>query len=235
MVDASWTDSPNVAYDNNTYEVYTLLWEEGRVRFYINNVYKTEVTSNVFSDIMRLNLVTSVGIEGLFDWVEYQEDREANFDTPDLVNNWGYPTLSDRTWFSGNNTWLIRTTGLNTNITVFIPSEWRSYFCEVKVDGAAHTNLGFVRSARTLKVKGLSSSNVSIAMVDPPELLVNFAYWFGSATGVSLLPLLKIWDRLAKRHKTLPYVVTVLGAVLLAFAVWFIWQWISFQASHIRL
>lgn len=56
-----------------------------------------------------------------------------------------------------------------------------------------------------------------------------------AATGVSLLPLLKIWDRLAKRYKLLPYVVVLLGLVFLAFAVWFIWRWFSFHASHIRL
>ena len=234
-VNAAYTDSPTVAYNNNTYEVYTLLWEEDRVRLYINHTYKTQVTANVFSDITRLTIITSAGTEALFDWVEYHEDREANFETPDLVNTWGYPTLSNRTWFSGNGTWLLRTAGLDTNMTVFIPSEWRSYFCEVKVDGAGHTNLGFTRSTRTLEVKGLSSSNVSISMVDPPEWVVNFAYWFGSATGISLLPLLKIWDRLAKKHKALPYVAILLGLVFMVFAVWFTWQWIRFHAIHVSL
>ncbi|MCW3992406.1 MAG: hypothetical protein NWE79_06835 [Candidatus Bathyarchaeota archaeon] len=192
---------------------------------------------------LHVELVKQVGVEGyvepgteaLFDWVEYQEDREANFETPDLVNTWGYPTLSNRTWFSGNGTWLLRTAGLDTNMTIFIPTEWRSYFCEVKVDGAGHTNLGFTRSTRTLEVKGLSSSNVSISMVDPPEWMVNFAYWFGSATGISLLPLLKIWDRLAKRRRALPYIVALLGLVLMALAVWFTWQWIRFYLGHVSL
>lgn len=145
-------------------------------------------------------------------------------------------SIQSKAWFPSNVTLKAVVSGGGTyTMKVYIPLSWKNYFVDVKKDGGAWTNLAFQRSTRELSIKGLTGTTVTIQMVDPPEWMVNFAYWFGSATGVSLLPLLKIWDRLAKKHKLLPYAVVLLGLVLLAFAVWFIWQLISFHAAHIRL
>lgn len=221
--------------------VYTILWEEGRVRVFINGTYENQLTTNVMDELGRVVLRSDQWVPGRLyvDSVEVREDRELDYAVPEVVSlnasGTEYP-IQDKAWFPGNVTLRAHVSGGGTyTMKVYIPTSWRNYFCEVKKNGASYTNLAFARSARELSIKGLTGTVVTIQMVDPPEWMVNFAYWFGSATGISLLPLLKIWDRLAKKHKLLPYAVVLLGLVLLAFAVWFIWQLISFHAAHIRL
>ena len=109
----------------------------------------------------------------------------------------------------------------------------------IKVNGTKVTsNINFIRATRVLN---FSSSFMSInklielQLIDPLEWLVDFSYWLMATTGVSLAPLLKIWGRLSKKHRLLPYTVILLGLVFLALAVWFVWRWISFQAAHLRL
>ena len=74
-----------------------------------------------------------------------------------------------------------------------------------------------------------------LKLIDPPEWLIDFSYWLMAATGISLAPLLKIWDWLVKKNKMLPYLLILLGLVFLVFAAWLIWQWISFGEANLRI
>lgn len=230
-----------VATYDTAWHKYTILWEEGRARWYIDGVLEyTMAAANEIPDCdMRVGYRTNVQARSaLVDWVSIRQDREQEYEHPHIVGlngtaytGYGFdePTL---TW-EGNVTFTS-----NYDLDLYLPLSYRSYFAEVKINGTTHTNVKFTRSSRELHIKGIPANLkrwVTVAMVDPPEWLVDFSYWFMAATGVSLAPLLKIWDKLAKKHKLLPYLVVMLGLVFLAFAVWFIWQWLSFQAAHLRL
>ena len=99
-------------------------------------------------------------------------------------------------------------------------------------------NINFIRAIRVLNFSSSFTTinkEIVLKLIDPPEWLVDFSYWLMAATGISLAPLLKIWDILSKKHRLLPYIVILLGLVFLALAVWFVWRWINFQAAHPRL
>lgn len=232
-------DTAIIGNQNTTIHIYTILWEPGRVRYYIDGVLKHTVTSDVPDCDMRLTYRRNAdpGSQVWVDWVSVRQDREVEYDHPHIVglNGTAY------TGYGFNSSTLTWTGDLkhtsNYDLDLYLPLSYKNYFAEVKINGTTHTNVKFTRSSRELHVRGISANlkqHVTVKMVDPPEWLVDFSYWFMAATGFSLAPLLKIWDRLAKIHKLLPYLAIFLGLVFLCFAVWYTWQWISFQASHLR-
>jgi len=236
------TENTVGGYDSSTDHTYTIIWEEGRVRFYFDGTLNDTITTNVPDTPMVVTIYTDTWASDqthrlYIDQIIVKEDREATFDTPDLsfCNSTANDHVTSNSWNSSTLTRTITTAAGGTYwVKVYIPTSYRSYFAEVKKDGAVYTNVAFRRATRELSIKGLTTTTLAIKMVDPPEWLVDFSYWFMAATGVSLAPLLKLWDRLAKIHKLLPYLAVFLGLVFLCFAVWFTWQWISFQASHTR-
>lgn len=232
---------------------YTLDWESDRLRVYIDGSLISDLTLTQYINQqpsrIRVKSDASGGQLVQIDYIKYEEDFDvAARSVPSIVKTDPHTTagwimnFASYAWFEDNLTLRIDTSPSGSHDETFwmhVPSAYRNYFCEVDIDGTGITDLKFYRADRYLEFNGTvnnaAPSVVRLHLVDPPEWMVNFAYWFGSATGVSLLPLLKIWDRLAKRHKILPYIVMLLGLVFSMFAIWFIWQLISFHAAHIRL
>ena len=164
------------------------------------------------------------------DWLVVREDRELSYAHPSVTGYMAY--LNDTgVWNADNLTLTVRTKQDSAqDMFVYVPLAYRNYYCSVKKGGTEHTAVKFFRSRRELKLYTLGGGykKIDLEMVDPPEWLVDFAYWFMAATRISLAPLLKIWDRLAKKNKLLPYLVILLGQVFIIFAVWLIWRWIGF-------
>ena len=226
-------------YDVGVWHEYTILWEQNRSRWYVDGVlnYTRQNDAGVPDDALRVLMHSTHSAESFrVDWLVVREDRELAYTYPSLS---GYQCYLEDTgvWTSSNLTLTVRTKDdYQQDMYTYIPTSYRNYYCAVKKNGAAHTDVKFTRSIRELAIMGFDSGvkKVDIEMVDPPEWLVDFAYWFMAATGISLAPLLKVWDLLAKKNKLLPYLVILIGLVFLVFAVWLIWRWISFQTAHPR-
>jgi len=249
--DGSFTSKVGAGSWDTNWHRWKLVWENDRILLYKDTVLQSamEVSTNVNLNYTRIKIDSaSTGSNTFYiDWLNYTEAYDgggrgepsiekcrqlSNLMTQFTTYEWSAADL--------NLTVMAQCAGATGAHWQFhIPPAYKNYFVEVKVNGTKVTsNINFKRKTRILNFSSPFTSinkEIVLKLVDPPEWLVDFSYWFMAATGVSLAPLLKIWDRLAKRHKMLPYVVILLGLVFLAFAVWFIWQWISFQAAHLRI
>jgi len=98
----------------------------------------------------------------------------------------------------------------------------------VKANGTKVTsNINFIRKTRILNFSSSFTTinkEIMLKLIDPPEWLVDFGYWLMAATGVSLAPLLKLWDGLSRRHKLLLHIVILRGFEFLVLVVWYLWR-----------
>jgi len=250
--DGAMSESATWSNDETNFWNHTIVLESNRVRFYYNGTLKADETQlpKPAAGGMLWIFTRTYGNDGAFvyaDFVQITEDREAMFTHPTMT----YLNLSRRPdtavlqhdWNATSKTLTLKLKGYGSqsSFKVYRPDSFKSYFVEVKLNGTKTTNISFNRAAKEIRVYnqnlGPSSDRehtYTIQFIDPPVWLVDFAFWFMAATGVSLAPLLKIWDRLAKRHKMLPYLAIFLGLMFLFFAVWYLWQWITFTGSHAR-
>jgi len=225
----SWTNGGiNVG---TTWNKITVISEEGRTRFFINGTLDKTLNHDMGNGPHYFQYDVKSGADDtlLIDWIYISEDWEACWPAPtySYCSVGDAAVLNEHTWYPSNLTLHLDINRAGSwTAGIYIPEAYRSYFCEVKEDGSPTTSVSFIRSRRELRVAVTGDSLISVALIDPPEWMVNFAYWFMAATGVSLAPLLKIWDRLARRHKALPYIVTLMGLVFLVVGMWYGFQYV---------
>ena len=249
--DGSFTNKVDAGSWDTSWHVWKIVWESDRILLYKDAALQSTmtITTDVNLNHTRIKIDTaSLGSNTFYmDWIKFTEDYEGGGrEEPSIEKCRQYTNLmtkfSTYTW-SGEDlklTIMAQCSGATDAHWQFhIPPAYKNYFVEVKVNGTKVTsNINFIRATRVLNFSSSFTTinkEIVLKLIDPPEWLVDFAYWFMAATGVSLAPLLKTWDRLSKKHRLLPYIVILLGLVFLALAVWFVWQWIIFQAAHPRL
>jgi len=237
------------AADTN-WHVWKIDWESDRIRLWKDGVLQTSMTitddTKINQQYSRIVFVAD-GTTIFIGNVTYTEDFDGGGREEPSIQKCRQSTnlmkkFSTYTWNETEKKLTVLATGggaTDAHWGFHIPLSYRNYFVEVKVNGTKVTSdINFIRSTRVLNLSSpftTINKQIDLQLIDPPVWLVDFSYWFMAATGISLAPLLKLWDRLAKRHKLLPYIVMLIGLVFLGFAVWYLWQWIGFQASRWRL
>jgi len=249
--DGSFTNKVDAGSWDTSWHVWKIVWESDRILLYKDAALQSTmtITTDVNLNYTRIKIDTaSLGSNTFYmDWIKFTEDYEGGGrEEPSIEKCRQYTNLmtkfSTYTW-SGEDlklTIIAQCSGATDAHWQFhIPAAYKNYFVEVKVNGTKVTsNINFIRAKRVLNFSSAFTTinkEIVLKLIDPPEWLVDFSYWFMVATGVSLAPLLKIWDRLSKKHRLLPYIVILLGFVFLALAVWFVWRWISFQAAYLSI
>ena len=214
-------------YTGNTYYKFMVIWDSSSVKFYVDGVLKQTVNTNIIQSRAKPWLSQPDSAQSLYiDYFYLEEERETSYLRPDIcyanITNWINPS-----WTEGNKTLWASMTGSGTYVyKIYVPSTYAQYFAEVKKNGVAYTNFSFDMASRELLIKGLTGTVVSAAFVDPPQILVNLYYWL-LGFGISIAPLLKIWDKLAKIHKLLPYLGIAIAIAFLVVAAWYAWIYLS--------
>jgi len=215
-------------YSVNSWQNIMIIWDSGTVKFYVNGTLQFTSSTYIIQSRAKVFLRNPAGsgYNLYVDYVYLEEDRSSTYVTPHVsyanITNWLNPS-----WTESNKTlWASMTGGGTYAYKVYIPSSYLNYFAEVKVNGNPHTNIAFNMPTHELSVKGLTGTVVSVQLVDPPQVLVNLYYWL-LGFGISIAPLLKLWDKLAKIHKLLPYVVIAVAIVFLCAAAWYAWQFFT--------
>lgn len=214
-------------YGIGSWQNIKIIWDSSVVKFYVNGTSKWNCTTAASIIQSRAKLyLRALAAEYDFDvdYVYLEEDRPVTYVTPHIsyanITAWLNPS-----WTEGNKTLWASMTGSGTYIyKVYVPSTYLQYFAEVKKNGVVTTNIAFDMAARELSVKGITGTIVAVQLVDPPQILVNLYYWL-LGFGISIAPLLKVWDKLASIHKLLPYVLIVVAAACLIVAAWSLWTY----------
>jgi len=207
------------SYEADKWYVIKVVWERGRVRYYVNGTLKAVHTENVPTKPLMIYIDThlTAGTTIWLDWIRVEVDAEKVYDRPSVVY-WRGGDIPIEDWSSSTLTLTVHHPAyLAPRIKVYIPRAYRSYICEVYKDDVKLNTLRFIRLNRTLDIYNIpSGSEVSIKLVDPEPWMVSLYYTL-LPLGIDIGVLLKWYDRLKSKWKPLPWLLFIIFIVLLIF------------------
>ena len=241
--------------DQEHFSNYTIRWEKDRVQFLINGtLVETYTAANLIPNSPMWGVVYYIHDVDSFanmtmDWVRITDDRGLYLTDPtivrdDIKNPAMASTVMVHTWVPANRTLVfeLKTVHADSNCSLWVyrPERLKNYFVQVKRNGTLQTAIKFNRVTKEIRILSQDLAittryRYEITFVDPPQWLVDFAFWLIAATGISIMPIVKWWEKTEKINKYLPYILIVIGLVSAIFALWYIWQYLTFIKTAPRL
>ena len=214
-----WRDSPMGSYEALKWYVIKVVWERGRVRYYVNDTLKAVHTDKVPAKPLMVYIDTHLasGTTIWLDWMRVEVDAERVYDRPSVVY-WRGSDVPIEDWNSSTLTLTVHHPAyLAPRIKVYIPRAYRSYICEVYKDDVKLNTIRFNRLNRTLDIYNIPpGSEVSIKLVDPEPWMVSL-YYSLLPLGIDIGVLLKWYDKLKSKWKPLPWLLFIIFIILVIF------------------
>jgi len=216
-----WRDSSMGSYEALKWYVIKVVWEKGRVRYYVNDTLKAVHTDKVPEKPLMVYIDTHLasGATIWLDWMRVEVDAEKVYDRPSVVF-WKGADVPREEWDGSKlNLTVYHPAYMADKIRVYIPRAYRSYICEVYRGSTKLNTIKFSRLNRTLTIYDILSApsgKVHILLVDPEPWMVQL-YYSLLPLGIDIGVLLRWYDRLKKRHPALPWLLLIIFIILVIF------------------